>query len=102
MPYIYLLGAILSEVFGTTMMKLTATSDNKLYIVGIAGGYILAFFLLSLSLISLPLSFAYAVWSGAGTAFTAMVGFLVFKEQITKNVLIGIILIIVGVVLMRV
>lgn len=102
MPYIYLLGAILAEVFGTTMMKLTATSDNKLYIVGIAGGYILAFFLLSLSLISLPLSFAYAVWSGAGTAFTAMVGFLVFKEQITKNALIGIILIIVGVVLMRV
>ncbi|MCK1977053.1 QacE family quaternary ammonium compound efflux SMR transporter [Jeotgalicoccus huakuii] len=102
MPYIYLLGAILSEVFGTTMMKLTATSDNKLYIVGIAGGYILAFFLLSLSLISLPLSFAYTVWSGAGTAFTAMVGFLVFKEQITKNALIGIILIIVGVVLMRV
>ncbi|QCT73972.1 DMT family transporter [Macrococcoides canis] len=102
MPYIYLLGAILSEVFGTTMMKMTATSDNKLYIVGIAGGYILAFFLLSLSLISLPLSFAYAVWSGAGTAFTAMVGFLVFKEQITKNVLIGIILITVGVVLMRV
>jgi len=102
MPYIYLLGAILSEVFGTTMMKLTATSDNKLYIVGIAGGYILAFFLLSLSLISLPISFAYAVWSGAGTAFTAMVGFLVFKEQITKNALIGIILIIVGVVLMRV
>lgn len=102
MSYIYLLGAILSEVFGTTMMKLTATSDNKLYIVGIAGGYILAFFLLSLSLISLPLSFGYAVWSGAGTAFTAMVGFLVFKEQITKNALIGIILIIVGVVLMRV
>lgn len=102
MPYIYLLGSILSEVFGTTMMKLTATSDNKLYIVGIAGGFILAFFLLSLSLISLPLSFAYAVWSGAGTAFTAMVGFLVFKEQITKNALIGIILIIVGVVLMRV
>jgi len=84
------------------MMKMTATSDNKLYIVGIAGGFILAFFLLSLSLISLPLSFAYAVWSGAGTAFTAMVGFLVFKEQITKNALIGIILIIVGVVLMRV
>ena len=102
MPYIYLLGAILSEVFGTTMMKMTATHENKLYIVGIAGGYILAFYLLSLSLVSLPLSFAYAVWSGVGTAFTAMVGFLVFKEQIAKNALIGIILIIVGVVLMRV
>lgn len=102
MPYIYLLGAILSEVFGTTMMKMTATYENKFYIVGIAGGYILAFYLLSLSLVSLPLSFAYAVWSGVGTAFTAMVGFLVFKEQITKNALIGIILIIVGVVLMRV
>ena len=102
MPYIYLLGAILSEVFGTTMMKMTATNDNKLYIVGIAGGYILAFFLLSLAVVTLPLSFAYAVWSGVGTAFTAMVGFLVFKEQITKNGLIGIILIIAGVVLIRV
>ena len=53
MPYIYLLGAILSEVFGTTMMKMTATNDNKLYIVGIAGGYILAFFLLSLAVVTL-------------------------------------------------
>lgn len=101
MEIIYLAGAIISEVFGSSMMKLTATGKNKLPILGIIGGYTLAFYLLSLALKSVPLSFAYAVWSGIGTALTAIVGYLLFKEKITIHTAIGIFFIIVGVVLMR-
>lgn len=83
------------------MMKLTATIKSKLPIVGIIIGYVAAFYLLALTLITVPLSFAYAVWSGVGTALTAIVGFVVFKEKMKKEIVIGIGLIIVGLVLMR-
>ncbi|NMA69472.1 MAG: multidrug efflux SMR transporter [Desulfitobacterium sp.] len=101
MGIIYLAGAIISEVFGSSMMKLTATAKSKLPVLGIIIGYAIAFYLLSLALITVPLSFAYAVWSGVGTALTAIVGFLLFKEKITIHTAIGILLLIVGVVLMR-
>lgn len=103
MAYIFLVGAIVSEVFGTTMMKLTSISKNKkvLALLGVVVGYVLSFYALSLALVSIPLSFAYATWSGAGTALTALVGFLVFKEKITVQMAFGILILIVGIVLMR-
>lgn len=51
-------------------------------------------YLLSLALVSIPLSFGYAVWSGLGTALTAIVGFLLFKEKINKQTVIGIVVLI--------
>lgn len=103
MGYLLLAGAIVSEVFGTTMMKLTSISQYKkvLALLGVIVGYALSFYALSLALVSIPLSFAYATWSGVGTALTALVGFLVFKEKITVQMASGILLLIVGIVLMR-
>lgn len=101
MGYFYLAGAIISEVFGSSMLKLTATIKSKEPVLGIITGYIISFYLLSLALISIPLSFAYAVWSGLGTALTAIVGFLIFKEKINMQTIIGIFLLIIGIVLMR-
>ncbi len=101
MGVLYLTLAIIFEVAATSMMKLTATIKSKLPILGIIAGYTAAFYLLSLTLVTIPLSFAYAVWSGVGTALTAIVGFLVFKEKVKKEVIIGIGLIIVGLILMR-
>ncbi len=102
MGFLYLFGAIVSEVFGSSMLKLTATVQSKLPVIGIAVGYFLAFYLLSLSLLTIPLSISYALWSGLGTALTAIVGFLVFKESVNKQTVAGIALLIVGVVLMQV
>lgn len=102
MGIFYLLGAIVSEVFGSSMLKLTATSKSKLPVIGIMTGYLLSFYLLSLALITISLSFGYAVWSGIGTALTAIVGFAVFKEQIKIQTVLGICLLIIGIVLMRI
>lgn len=102
MGVFYLTLAIIFEVIATTMMKLTTVVKSKLPILGIIAGYTAAFYLLSLTLVTIPLSFAYAVWSGVGTALTAVIGFWIFKEKIKKEILIGIGLIILGVVLMRV
>lgn len=102
MGFLYLIGAIASEVVGSSMMKLTAISNSKKPILGIVAGYAASFYLLSLSLLTIPLSFAYGVWAGVGTALTAFVGFLVFKEKVQIQTIIGIILLIIGLVLMRI
>ncbi|WP_250129880.1 SMR family transporter [Jeotgalicoccus sp. WY2] len=99
---VYLAGAIISEVFGSSMMKVTAVNNSKKAIIGIVAGYALAFYMLSLALLTLPLSFAYAAWSGVGTMLTAIIGFAIFKEEIRPTTVIGIIILIIGLILMRV
>lgn len=102
MGIVYLIGAILSEVFGSSMLKLTAMIRSKLPVLGIIAGYLISFYLLSLALVSIPLSFGYAVWSGLGTALTAIVGFTLFKEQLSKQTVTGIVILIVGIILIRI
>lgn len=101
MGFVYLVGAIVSELFGSSMLKLNATTTSRLPILGVAFGYVTAFYLLSLALLSIPLSFAYAFWSGVGTAATALIGCLVFKELVRIQTVMGIGLVIIGLVLMK-
>lgn len=102
MGLLYLAGAIISEVFGSSMMNVTAVNNSKKAIIGIVVGYTLAFYMLSLALLTLPLSFAYAAWSGVGTMLTAIIGFVLFKEEANPATVIGIIILIIGLVLMRI
>src|SRR5699024_9922666 len=102
MGFLTLFGAILSEVFGSSMMKVTAVTNSRLPVVGIIMGYGLAFYILSLALLTIPLSFAYAAWSGVGTALTALIGFGVLKEQLRPQTVVGIMVLIIGLVLMRI
>jgi len=101
LSFVYLLSAIVSEVFGSTMLKLTATVKSKLPFVCIFVGYAISFYLLSLALMKIPLSFGYAVWSGLGTALTAIVGYVFFKEYMNKKTVLGIALLIIGIIMMR-
>ena len=57
--------------------------------------------MLSKSLVHLPLSLAYAIWSGVGTALTAVLGILVFDEPLSIGMILGILCIIGGVALMN-
>lgn len=101
MGVVFLISAIVSEVFGSSMLKLTATVKSRLPLLGIIVGYLISFYFLSLALVTIPLSFGYAVWSGLGTALTAIVGFIFFKEQINKQIIIGITLLVIGIILMQ-
>ncbi|MGB6441083.1 MAG: SMR family transporter [Methyloceanibacter sp.] len=51
-----------------------------------------------LALRRLELSVAYAIWSGAGTALTAMIGFAYFREPLTLIKLASLALVVLGVV----
>ncbi|WP_054703558.1 multidrug efflux SMR transporter [Bacillus sp. JCM 19041] len=95
---IYLACAIFFEVIGTTSLKLSNGFTNFIPSLFVIVGFGVAFFLLAKAIITLPLSFAYSVWAGSGTALTALVGFFLFNETITMQTLLGLILIIGGVI----
>ncbi|MFE4076917.1 DMT family transporter [Peribacillus sp. YIM B13477] len=100
-PYAFLAIAILSEVFGSSMLKVSHGFKRLFPSIGVVIGMGLAFYCLSLSLITIPLGTAYAIWSGIGTALTALVGVIIYKESFNLKKFLGLVLIIGGVVVLK-
>lgn len=98
---ILLIMAIVGEVFGSTMLKLSNGFKRILPTFGIIIGYGFAFYLLFLALKSIPLGMAYAIWSGIGTALTALIGIILFKEGFNSKKLVGLVLVILGVIILN-
>lgn len=102
MNYIYLAIAILAEVIATSALKasegFTRLAPSALVVVG----YAAAFYFLSLTLRSIPVGVAYAVWSGAGIVLISIIGALFFKQSLDAPALLGMALIISGVVVIQV
>ncbi|MNO61939.1 Multidrug resistance protein EbrA [compost metagenome] len=99
--YIALGIAIASEVVGTTMLKMSEGFTQLLPSIGVIIGFVIAFYSLSISLRELPLSLAYAIWSGVGTVLTAFVGIVVWGDPFGILMFAGIVLIVGGVVLLN-
>ncbi|WP_349304864.1 multidrug efflux SMR transporter [Paenibacillus sp. Marseille-Q4541] len=99
--YIALAVAIISEIFGTTMLKMSEGFTNLFPSLGVIIGMGLAFYCLSLSLKSIPLGMAYAIWSGVGTALTAVIGILLWDDPFNWITIFSIAMIIGGVVLLN-
>ena len=99
--FVYLAFAIVGEVFASTMLKLSDSFKKLMPVLGLALGYGVAFYGLAIALETIPIGVAYAIWSGVGTAFTALIGIYLFKEAATKKKFVGIFLIILGVVLLN-
>ncbi len=101
MSFLLLGIAVIAEVFGSTMLKASNGFKKVLPAIGVVIGYMAAFYTLSIVLKTLALGTAYAIWAGAGTALTAIVGMTIYKESKDRNKIIGIILITVGVMLLN-
>jgi small multidrug resistance pump len=102
LPYLLLALAIASEICATSCLKLTDGYTRLLPTVGVAVGYVLSFVLLGRALRHIPVSVAYAVWSGAGTAAMAAVGAVAFGEPLGRPQWAGITLVIAGVVVLNI
>ncbi|MFN2747210.1 MULTISPECIES: SMR family multidrug efflux transporter EbrB [Bacillus] len=98
---LFLAAAILSEVFGSTMLKLSEGFSAPGPTAGVVIGFAASFTFLSFSLKTLSLSAAYATWAGTGTALTAAIGYFMFNEPFSIKTMFGLILIIGGVVLLN-
>ena len=100
--WIYLLIAILTEVVGTTLMKVSQGLTRLIPSIFMFVLYGISFVFMALALKKIEVSIAYAVWSGLGTALIAAIGIFWFKESFNIPKLVGIVLIVVGVVLLNI
>ncbi|OKP90463.1 quaternary ammonium transporter [Paenibacillus helianthi] len=101
-PYFILACSILAEVFGSSMLKLSNGFKNIYPSIGVIVGMSMAFYGLSVSIETIPLGTAYAIWSGAGTALTSVIGIVIYKEVVNIKKIAGILCIISGVVFMKI
>lgn len=99
--FIILSVSIMFEILAASMLKLSEGFSILLPSTGVIIGYGISFTLLILSLKKIPLSIAYSIWAGLGTAGTALVGMFVFNENLSTLNIFGLIIIIAGVVIMN-
>ena len=99
--YFYLAVAIVSEVIATSALKASQGFSRPLPLLVVLAGYGLAFYCLSLTLRSIPLGVAYAVWSGVGIALITLVGWVLYKQALDIGAIIGIAPIVSGVVVLQ-
>lgn len=99
--YIYLAGAIVAEVTGTTALKFSDEFSAIIPTVVVVVGYISSFYFLSLTLQKLPIGLVYATWSAVGIIGAAGVGLVLFDETIDIAAIVGIVLIIAGVAVLN-
>lgn len=98
--WFYLTIAILSEVVATSALKAADGFSRPLPSLVVVAGYAIAFWFLSLTLRTMPVGVAYAVWSGVGIALIALIGWLVFGQALDAPALLGLALIVAGVVVL--
>jgi len=93
-----LLGAaIIAEVIATSSLKASAGFTRFWPSVLVVLGYVVAFYLLSLTLKFIPVGIAYAVWAGLGIVLITLVGWLIFGQKLDMASVIGMVLIVAGV-----
>ncbi|MBN8955179.1 MAG: multidrug efflux SMR transporter [Rhizobiales bacterium] len=97
MGYLYLVIAIVAEVAGTSALKASEGFSRLVPSLIVVVGFATAFFFLSLTLRTMPLGIAYAIWAGAGTALIALMGAIAFRQVPDLGAIVGIGLIIAGV-----
>ena len=97
-----LLVAIAIEVVATALLPKAQGFTDPAWSAVVVAGYVTAIWLLTLVVRDIPVSVAYAIWSGLGTAAITVVGVLLLDEGIDLIKVSGIALVIAGVVLLNI
>jgi small multidrug resistance pump len=100
--WIFLSLAILSEVIATSSLKAAEGFTRFWPSLVVVIGYLLAFYFLSLTLKTIPVGIAYAIWSGVGTVLIAVIGWLFLEQSLDMPAIIGLLLIVAGVLIINV
>ena len=101
MAWVLLVIAGLFEVVWATAMKQSEGFSRPLASAVTIGAMLISFWLLSLSMRSLPLGTAYTVWTGIGAIGAFAVGILALGEAATPMRLLAAAMIIGGLILMK-
>lgn len=101
MVHLYLIIAIVSEVIGTSALKASQEFTKLGPSLIVIAGYASAFYFLTLTLRTMPVGIAYAVWSGVGVVLICLVSWILYKQTLDWAALVGIGFITVGVILIN-
>ncbi|MCX4391199.1 multidrug efflux SMR transporter [Micromonospora peucetia] len=102
MSWVFLAAAIAFEITATMALRASEGLRNKAWAPVVVGGYVTCFVFLSLALRNgMAVGVAYGIWAAAGIALTAIIARLVFRDPLTKVMMLGIGLIAAGVLLVE-
>jgi small multidrug resistance pump len=102
LSYFYLAGAIVFEVIATSSLKSSAGLTRLVPSIVAVVGYLITFYFLALTLRTMPIGVAYAIWSGVGILLLAAIDWMWFRQALDLPAIVGIGLIIAGVVIVNV
>jgi small multidrug resistance pump len=88
-------------VVATSALKNAQNFTDLAWSLVVVSGYVCAFYFLSLALRTVPLAIAYAIWSGAGIAIIALVGWLYYGERLSPLHLAGLAFILSGILILK-
>lgn len=87
----------MAEVLATSALKASDGFTQIKPSIVVVVGYAVAFYFLSLTLKTIPVGIAYAVWSGLGVVLVSIVGWFYFGQKMDPAAIVGIALIVCGV-----
>lgn len=93
--------AIIAEVVATSALNASQGFSRLWPSLVSAIGYGIALYLLSVSLRSIPVGVAYAIWSGVGIVLISLIGWVVFGQVLDPPAILGMGLIIAGVIVLN-
>ena len=99
--YLLLAVAIVAEVIATSCLKAAEGFTRPLPAIGSVVGYGISFYFLSLTLNTIPVGIAYAIWSGVGIVLISVAGWALFGQTLDAPSLGGMALIAAGVMVIN-
>lgn len=81
-PWLFLAGAIVLEVTGTFLLKLSDGCNRPVWGMLSIAAYSSCFWVLSPALKAIPVGVAYAIWAGVGIVAAGLIGWLAFGERL--------------------
>lgn len=93
--------AILCEVVATSTLPKTEGLTQPLPTLIVLLGYGLAFFLLSVTIRTIPVGIAYAIWCGAGIILISLISWLWYGQKLDGFAILGMAMILIGVLIIN-
>nr|WP_319948081.1 SMR family transporter [uncultured Shimia sp.] len=99
--YIYLIVAVFAETIGTSAMQASQQFTRLGPTLVMIAAYAVSFYLLGHTLKYLPVGITYAIWSGLGIVFIAVIGYFAFNQRLDLPAVLGMGLILVGILVIH-
>jgi small multidrug resistance pump len=100
-PYALLAIAIVAEVIATSALRASDGFTRWLPAIVVLLGYGVSFYMLSLTLKTIPVGIVYAIWSGVGIVLITLVALVMYRQVPDLPAVVGLGLIVAGVVVLN-